>query len=287
MVKFGPPKFFVSEDEAYAGTSTSDWKAIVDQMEFLKPIKLNDIEPKDQNCDICRGSFGPSDDGSNPESPVALLCGHVFGNDCISAWIMAGGGHDDILEAGEPFRVSSPIRSETFDDLLPPSAIHSIKKPFTCPKCRKEFTAPTIGEQQAPAIEARLRFWDLAYAKLGITRSRQEETCRHDLSRFVEQQTKAKRVKALSANHRRSFDRRAQVAAMRFALRRARWPPTSLHLRDAFFNLACYPSFPSSSFFSSPYNATSYENLPIPIWCWQFDRLERGMNPELSLDVRR
>lgn len=63
---------------------------------------------------------------------------------------------------------------------------------------------------------------------------------------------------------------------MRLALRQARWDitPVQCYLRDAFFNLGCY----GANDFPEEYCAESYQNRSIPIWCWQFDQIERGMN---------
>lgn len=273
--------FTLAHDEAYAGTSKAEWEAIACQLEFMKPVELDDIESNNQQCDICRESFGPSDNGASREKPVSLPCGHIFGNDCLWSWIVVGIGgvfredvdivdQEQLLETVEK-HVS--VGLSNYDDLLEKEGYWSRTAAFTCPKCRERFTVILSGE--APEIEARLRFWDHAYEKLGIVRSVEEEMCRRDLWQLVENMNLGPKRDDLGQIP--SFKLRAQVSVMRFALRRAQWDlsPVQCYLRDALFNLGCYEANDASE----EYCADSYENRPLPIWCWQFDRIERGMNP--------
>lgn len=292
MVKVGtrvaPANMFtLTSDEAYAGTSRSEWEAIVQELDFLKPVKLEDIKPEDQECDICQESFGSADDCNSPEKPVSLPCGHIFGKDCLSEWIAVGRERDshqnenqNVGQARQLSRINSSVGPSSFNDLLQHSPVALRTDGFTCPKCRQGLAIPRSGEH-APAIEARLQFWDLAYGKLGILRSVEEEASRQDLWRFVR---KMKMEQAtVSSDRMRSFQLRAQVSAMRFAMRRA-WSnltPVQCHLRDALFNFACF----GVDHTPKEYSAEWYEDRPIPAWCWQFDRIERGMNP--SYDWRR
>lgn len=273
--------FTLASDEAYAGTSRSEWEAVVQELEFLKPVKLEDIKPEDQECDICRESFGAADDYSSPEKPVSLPCGHIFGKDCLSDWIAVGRERDshqyedqNVGQARQLSIINSSVGPNNFYDLLPQPQVVLKTDGFTCPKCRKSLAIPRSAVH-APAIEARLQFWDLAYEKLGILRSVEEEANRQDLWRFV---LKMKTEQAtVSREQMRSLQLRAQVSAMRFAMRRARWnlTPVQCYLRDALFNLACY----GVDHTPREYRAEWYEDRPIPAWCWQFDRIERGMNP--------
>lgn len=102
-----PTNFLVlNHDEAYAGTTRSDWEAITSQQGLLKTVELEDIELENRECDICRESFGSSEGGRSSETPVSLPCGHIFGKDCLSSWISVGSrhdshGHDDDLDAGD------------------------------------------------------------------------------------------------------------------------------------------------------------------------------------------
>lgn len=276
--------FVLDGDEAYAGTSGSDWKAIVEVLEFLKPADLDDIKPENQECDICRESFGHSGDRSRPEEPVSLPCGHVFGRDCIENWISVGRG---------PVSREPDTFDDSFDEILPPEdgetelydLVTDSDRPlltrtetFTCPKCRADFTI-AMSAAQAPAIAARLRFWDHAYEKLGIVRSAREEASRQDLWQFV-LKTKADRIVDDSSNLARSLERRAQVSAMRFVLRRSTWNlgPAQRIFLDAFFHLGCFGAHDAPFH----YHPAAYENRRIPLWCWQFDRMERGLNPSYA-----
>lgn len=287
----------LSHDEAYAGVSKPDWDVIVGHLEFSKPVKLEDLELEDQRCDICLESFARVDDDKRPEQPISLPCGHVFGKECISDWIGVRLGrnsdeHDidvveddedeedeqdgqvDKEEEREPFRVEPSVGPDRFDDLLPASVETIQTKSFTCPKCRQGFTVPVPGEQ-ALEIESRLWFWDLAYEKLGIVRSADEEVSRQDLWRFVKEMKAEQEV--VNLDRMCSFEIRARVSGMRFALRRARWDLTPLqcYLRDGLFTLGCYGVGDTSK----PYCAESYEGLSVPVWCWQFERIERGLDP--------
>lgn len=80
------PDMFVNldEDEAYAGTSYLDWHclATATTLENFKTLKLEDIEPENQSCEIC---FEPFDSSENPVQ--ILSCGHVFGHICLSSWL--------------------------------------------------------------------------------------------------------------------------------------------------------------------------------------------------------
>ncbi|MCJ1264445.1 hypothetical protein MMC22_004317 [Lobaria immixta] len=267
--------------EAYAGTSKSEWEAIACQLELMRPVKVDHIEPENQQCDICRESFGPSDNGASRENPVSLPCGPIFGNDCLWNWIVAGSGVFlgevvDIVDQGqllETVEEHVSVGPSNYDDLLEKEWLWFRKSDFTCPKCRKRFKV--ILSEEAPNIEARLRLWDHAYEKLDIVRSAEEEMCRQDLWRLVENMNLGEVRGDLGQIP--SFKLRAQVSVMRFAIRRAQWDltPVQCHLRDALFNLGCFGANDAPE----EYCADSYENRPLPMWSWQFDRIERGMNP--------
>lgn len=86
-----PPDIFVclDEDEAYAGTSFSDWQLMAKQLENFKSLKLEDIEPENRVCDICLEPLGSSNDDRPSETPIQLLtCGHVFGHLCLFNWLV-------------------------------------------------------------------------------------------------------------------------------------------------------------------------------------------------------
>lgn len=256
MVEVGP-MFLLHHDGLYAGTSISEWKEISSFVEILNPVKLDDIEPQNQECDICRESFDPSDDGISGEKPISLPCGHIFGKDCISGWIAR-------------------------------NAVPSVETVFTCPKCREEFTM--LGEEsynnierQAGKIEARLRFWDLVYERLGIVRSAEEEECRKFLWQFIHQQ-KSEQTKEKWDIWRPWFDFLAQQSGLRFALqhRQLDVTPVQRDLCDAIFNLACYGVNDASE----GYCAESYEDRLIPRWCWQFEQISHQHSPSFYLFER-
>ena len=290
--------FVLLENEAYAGISKTDWDKIILQLDTVKSVKLDDLEPTRKECDICRQSFLTADDGTTPENPVSLPCGHVFGSLCLSRWIASGNSQehgDNENQENEDiqglFREGLPLAGDedlenlfgenlTLDDdqirdWFTPRAQWFGVKSFTCPKCRKSLTFRKMPGQQAAEIKARLEFWDTAYGKLGIVRSHKEEACRKDLVRLVEE-TKAER-NTVPQNKMLLYDFHAQVSAMRFALRRGRWDltPVQRHLRDALFNLGCYGlNDPPGE-----YCAEAYEDRQqLPRWCWELEQIERGMN---------
>ena len=270
----------LTSDEFYAGTSRWDWEKIGDRLRFFRPVELDDLEPEDQSCDICRESFGPgpADDGKVREKPVSLPCNHIFGKDCISDWIATCPDSyylENVDVIGEPPEWSIDEESMDIDMLWPKAAVWFKWKTFTCPTCRTKFLFPTTSEEQATAIETRLRFWDSAYEKLGIVRSIEEEVCRHDLEQFVEE-TKS-RPHTVRKDHVHFYEMCARVSAMRFALRRARWnlTPVQAYLRDALFNLGCHGITDPST----EYCAEWYDNRTLPLWCWQFEQIERCQDP--------
>ncbi|MCJ1462736.1 hypothetical protein MMC07_001339 [Pseudocyphellaria aurata] len=268
--------FSLNDYEVYAGTTKSEWEVIVAQQNTLKPVKLDasELEASDLECDICRIPFGcADDDGILPEQPVALPCNHVFGQNCISSWIAIG--RRPVPVQVPRFRAVGP---DSFDDLLlhPPPEVPRTTA-FSCPKCRKRHTIPVvekqIAQEKAMAVKARLHFWDRAYDRLGIHRSPEEEASREDLQRFVEMTP----TEFVSGDRMRSYDLRAQVSALRFAVRRAHsdLTPVQSQLRDALFNLACFGIDETPA----EYHDEWYEDRPIPIWCWQFDKIQRGCDP--------
>lgn len=144
---------------------------------------------------------------------------------------------------------------------------------LSCPKCRSTFTMLRTAVNGV-ALEARLRFWDSLYEKLGLSRSALEEESRNDLWHYV-QMVQVPRTE-VKPEHMRSFTLRAQVSAMRFALRRGNraLDPLQTYLRDAIFNLGCYGLHDDGE-----YDATSYETRKVPFWCFQIDRMKRGLDP--------
>ena len=58
------------------------------QTKNFKPLKVEEIEPENRDCEICYEPFGPSDDGRGSEKPIQMLsCVHVFGHVCLFSWL--------------------------------------------------------------------------------------------------------------------------------------------------------------------------------------------------------
>lgn len=164
-----------------------------------------------------------------------------------------------------------------YQDLMPisrPQLSEEVPK-ASCPKCRVEFSI-LRSEVNGMKIEARLRFWDCLYEKLGISRSAKEEESRNDLLKYVQMfQMSGTEIRS---EPMRSFSLQAQVSAMRFALRRGNrdLDPLQTYLRDAIFNLGCY------GLHDGKYSATSYRNRRVPMWCCLVERIERGLSPLIT-----
>lgn len=290
MVKYGsrttPTNMFdLYNEEAYAGYSKEDWGRVAIHLDFFKSVKLDDIEPEDRECDICRQSFCPTDDGQSPEIPISLPCGHVFGKECVLNWIT-------VAQGDYPLEPDNNVNEEQAEDVsslnfsldlirinhLRPQRLPDISdRSFTCPNCRRKFTIQRMPGSVAVEMEVRLRFWDSAYEKLGIELSGEEEVCREDLLQFVKE-TKVKLTPAFR-NRMLWLELHARVSVMRFALQRGQWDltPVQRDLRDALFNLGCCGlNNPSEE-----YRAESYEDRKLPVWCWQFEQIERRLHPML------
>ncbi|MCJ1272116.1 hypothetical protein MMC22_012023 [Lobaria immixta] len=307
-----PPDKFVSldEDEAYAGTSYSDWRVLARETENFKTLKMEDIEPENQKCEICFEPFDPL------EKPIQILsCGHIFGHVCLSNWLAefrSNWAAEDPFWPRPPFSETSLRESDeksefkeavlltdlddvsialqdngqrrrdwrdclNWDsddekDLMPTSWLPLAVHDASCPKCRGKFSLVRSGEMGV-MIKARVHFWDDLYEKLGISRSAKEEQSRTDLLRYV-QMVELPRIE-IQPEQMRSFTLQAQASAMRFAMRRGKreLDPLQTYLRDAIFNLGCY------GLREGEYDATSYENRRVPVWCYKVDRIERGLSP--------
>lgn len=276
--------FALTIREAYAGILKTDWEKIILNLRILNPVNLHDLESDSQECDICRRSFLLAEDDTAFEKPVSLPCGHVFGRDCLLDWINVGFEssfceHNDIVDGEQPeeiFRTNSALPPDHIGDLMEHELGWLRMREFTCPNCRKHFIVRNIAGGQSERIEAQLRFWDAAYEKLGVVRSIEEESCRQDLRRFVEVSTVG-RDKILGHQKTFWFDFHARVSVMRFALRRARWDliPVQRHLCHALFNLGCCGlNDPSIE-----YCHESYDDRNIPLWCLQWEKIARVMEP--------
>lgn len=124
---------------------------------------------------------------------------------------------------------------------------------------------------EGQAVEARLQFWDSAYKILGVVRSAAEEVYRQGLWRCVEDT----RQEQKPLNHY-GGPMRTCFAVVQFALRHAQSDlrDTKVHLRDAIFNPGCFGITDAKA----RYRAERYEYRKLPLWCWNYDRNERGLN---------
>jgi hypothetical protein len=50
-------------------------------------IPIETIAVNDQKCGICRHNFKASFSDKQPETPVQLPCGPIFGSDCLTSWL--------------------------------------------------------------------------------------------------------------------------------------------------------------------------------------------------------
>lgn len=58
--------------------------------ECLTEIDVQDLELEKEDCSICLQSLlsnAQAEDIPNPERPVQLKCGHIYGQDCITHWL--------------------------------------------------------------------------------------------------------------------------------------------------------------------------------------------------------
>lgn len=308
--------------EGYAGTSLSDWLLIREQIGNFRPLDIKQFETEGRSCEICFEPFGHSYDGSPLEMPIELdSCGHVFGHKCLYKWLVTFTSNgkwwnwqawdaywphmseeaywendekqfhealmftdvDDISVAFQndrrkrDWRDHLNWRSDHSDDLLPqPGPPRSPETTVaSCPKCRGKFGLHRVG---LPGwnIKARVHFWDCLYKKIGISRSPKEKQCRRDLVRYIRMVREPKIN--IERGHMRSFTLQAQASAMRFALRRGNreLDPQQTYLRDAIFNLGCY------GLHEGEYSPDSYENRKVPLWCYQVDRIESGLDPKIT-----
>ncbi|MCJ1467439.1 hypothetical protein MMC07_006064 [Pseudocyphellaria aurata] len=162
MVKIGPPGPVLNTldchpDYTYAFTNLDTWVAIRFILEKLLYVDMDDIELEDRQCSICTSEFK----GSHPA--VSLPCGHVFGLECIESWLRPYPS----LTINEGLDLDMPLGANT------------------CPLCREVFFPPHTVSDTLHDIEARIAFWDLAYAHVGIELTDLESDAREDLRTYI------------------------------------------------------------------------------------------------------
>ena len=156
-----PNEFVLPEREAYAMTDINLWAAAEFIMTKLEPVQLEDVDPDDLTCVICQEEYRILDDKKPFHAPVKTPCGHVFGKSCIIKWL-------------------NPLFYWDLDG--PETRVERTKT--SCPTCRRVFYNETR-RHPLDLIAARLWYWDLAYAFVGIARSEKEERSRKFLWQYV------------------------------------------------------------------------------------------------------
>lgn len=145
----------VDQRWTYANTFCATWQ-VIKFLSDLQPVN-GDMELEDRNCDICREDFT-----TDFHRAVRLPCNHIFGKTCIERWL-------------RPYASLEPSQGESGLSLGANS----------CPKCRRVFTPQQRAIDSLLGIEIRIRFWDLAYAHVGIALSEREAEAREDLLRYL------------------------------------------------------------------------------------------------------
>ncbi|MCJ1466252.1 hypothetical protein MMC07_004871 [Pseudocyphellaria aurata] len=161
MVKIGPPSpalntLDVLQRYTYALTARETWQVINFFHEELLLVNVDDIQLEDRQCDICTGEFA-----DDLHRAVKLPCGHIFGMKCIQRWLTPFKTGYALLEGNPSLGANN------------------------CPKCRRVFFPRQSYLDSPNAVEGRIRFWDLAYAHVGIALSDSERRIRADLLRYI------------------------------------------------------------------------------------------------------
>lgn len=158
MVKIGPPSpvlntLDVLAQWTYAGTAFATWEVVYFFINELKPVNIDNLDLEDRQCDICTAKLA---DDSHPA--VSLPCRHSFGRECIEHWL-------------RPFA--------SFEGAQPSLGAS------TCPVCRQVFFPEQTAFDSLHFLEARIGFWDLAYAHVGIALSETDRQARADLLQHI------------------------------------------------------------------------------------------------------
>lgn len=164
-----PNEFIIPENEGYAKTEVETGTAAEFLMTKLEPVDFEHLISHDRICAICRQEFCIAKDVKVSHAPVKLVCGHVFGENCIIKWLdpLSFWGlveKDSEFEVG---KVSFEIARTS------------------CPICRRVFF-PEYWVEPMQLLAHCLDFWDTAYACAGVSRSVKEEHSRKYLWEYVE-----------------------------------------------------------------------------------------------------
>ena len=151
----------VHEQFTYARTSVETLRVIRFFLEELKPVNTTDIESEDSNCAICTEKFT-----TEAHRPVRLPYNHIFGKTCIEHWL-------------RPYASLQVMPEDQSDERALSLGAN------TCPQCRRIFFPRHVAIDSLTDIEMRIKFWDMAYAHVGITLSGNERRAREDLLRYL------------------------------------------------------------------------------------------------------
>ncbi|MCJ1469530.1 hypothetical protein MMC07_008163 [Pseudocyphellaria aurata] len=163
MVKIGPRGPVLNtldsfEGYTYAFTNVDTWLAIRFFLSEFVFVDVDDIELEDRQCSICTAELA---DDLHPA--VSLPCSHVFGLECIESWLRPYPS----LTVNEGLELREPLGANT------------------CPLCREVFFPPHTAIDTLHLMEARIAFWDLAYAHVGVALTDTERHARADLLLYI------------------------------------------------------------------------------------------------------
>lgn len=72
-----PNEFVTPHNVVYAMTDMETWE-MIEFLMTLEPVNSESLDPDDRVCGICQLEF---------TVPVKTVCGHVFCEECIIAWL--------------------------------------------------------------------------------------------------------------------------------------------------------------------------------------------------------
>ncbi|MCJ1267496.1 hypothetical protein MMC22_007381 [Lobaria immixta] len=312
-----PEPMFVhlDADEAYAGTSSAEWRLLVTQIENFKPLTVEDIEPENRACEICFEHYGPSDDGKPSEVPIQILsCGHVFGHTCIFNWLAGfipmGKWWNWVAPKGDFWRSFREIDEDEYHEAVIHTNVNDLSIAFQDDgKLRPDWRDYLNWDSNNDFLDLmpmRLRPFSIHDAScpkcrghLYLVRSgvmgvkikarlqfwdRLYEKL--GISRSPkEEQSRTDLLKyvqmadapeiEIAPEYMRPFTLQAQVTAMRFALRRGN---RDLDPLQTYLRDAIF-NLGCYGLHEGEYYAISYENRRVPMWCYKVGRIERGLSP--------
>ena len=165
----------------YADTHVDIWKTAKFFVSGYRSAELQDIEPEDRLCGICRLPL--SEDKHDPHRPVQTACPkpHVFGRSCLKDWLEEDfEDYDPDDDASREYNEEHYLANESYINTNEETGRNG------CPKCRFVFFTRA---EEILKLQCRLDLWDQAYARCGIEPSQYEEDTGDVLRKYVEQFT--------------------------------------------------------------------------------------------------